>query len=124
MYCSSGRPKAAVLPVPVWAWPMMSRPCRRAGIVCSWIGVGFSSPRCLRASRIGSDSPRSANVVTRARLAARVEHELAGGPPTREVLVGATHLRQRVDVAELRLELAKRGALEQIAQRFAHHRPW
>ncbi len=39
-YCSSGRPKAAVLPVPVCAWPITSWPPSSAGIVCSWIGVG------------------------------------------------------------------------------------
>ena len=37
---SSGRPKAAVLPVPVWAWPITSRPSSSGGIACSWIGLG------------------------------------------------------------------------------------
>ena len=34
-----GNPKAAVLPVPVWAWPITSLPAKVKGIVCSWIGV-------------------------------------------------------------------------------------
>ena len=37
-YSTIGRPKAAVLPVPVWAWPITSRPSRSGGIACSWIG--------------------------------------------------------------------------------------
>ena len=38
--CNSGRAKAAVLPVPVWAWPSTSRPPSSSGIVRAWIGVG------------------------------------------------------------------------------------
>ena len=30
-----GRPKAAVLPEPVWAWPIMSRPSMSTGMACS-----------------------------------------------------------------------------------------
>ena len=41
-YWSSGSPKAAVLPVPVWAWPITSWPASSSGIACSWIGVGSS----------------------------------------------------------------------------------
>ena len=37
-----GSPKAAVLPVPVWAWPITSRPSSSTGIACSWIGLGAS----------------------------------------------------------------------------------
>ena len=37
--CSSGSENAAVLPVPVWAAPMMSRPARTSGIALAWIGV-------------------------------------------------------------------------------------
>ena len=36
---SSGSEKAAVLPVPVCAAPMMSRPARTKGIAFAWIGV-------------------------------------------------------------------------------------
>ena len=35
MRCSRGSEKAAVLPVPVWAAPMTSRPCSTTGIACS-----------------------------------------------------------------------------------------
>jgi hypothetical protein len=38
--CSSGRPKAAVLPVPVWAPPSRSWPASASGIAWIWIGVG------------------------------------------------------------------------------------
>ncbi len=36
----TGRAKAAVLPVPVWAEPMRSRPDRTMGMARSWMGVG------------------------------------------------------------------------------------
>ena len=38
--CSSGRPNAAVLPVPVWATPSRSRPASSAGMAPDWMGVG------------------------------------------------------------------------------------
>jgi hypothetical protein len=41
-YSMIGSPNAAVLPVPVCAWPITSRPCRSDGIACSWIGLGDS----------------------------------------------------------------------------------
>ena len=37
-----GSTKAAVLPVPVWAMPIRSRPASTVGIACAWIGVGLS----------------------------------------------------------------------------------
>ena len=40
MFCKIGKTKAAVLPVPVWAAPITSRPCSTWGIACAWIGVG------------------------------------------------------------------------------------
>ena len=39
---SAGRAKAAVLPVPVWAWPSTSRPASSGGMVAAWIGLGVS----------------------------------------------------------------------------------
>ena len=38
--CRIGSAKPAVLPVPVWAPPMTSRPARTTGIACGWMGVG------------------------------------------------------------------------------------
>ena len=43
-YWSSGSPNAAVLPVPVCAWPITSCPASSSGITCSWTGVGSSKP--------------------------------------------------------------------------------
>lgn len=37
---SIGRTKEAVLPVPVWAMPQMSRRCSAKGMAPAWIGVG------------------------------------------------------------------------------------
>ena len=41
-WCRIGSAKAAVLPVPVWAMPRMSRPASCGAIACAWIGVGTS----------------------------------------------------------------------------------
>ena len=40
--CSAGRANAAVLPVPVAAWPSTSRPASSGGMASRWIGVGSS----------------------------------------------------------------------------------
>src|SRR6185437_3575274 len=58
-----GRAKAAVLPVPVCAMPMTSRPWRAIGMVWSWIGVGVTYFSSVRARRIGSARPNSLNEV-------------------------------------------------------------
>ena len=39
---SAGKAKAAVLPVPVCAWPSMSAPDSSTGMVAAWIGEGDS----------------------------------------------------------------------------------
>jgi hypothetical protein len=39
-----GIAKAAVLPVPVCAWPMRSSPRRRGGIARAWTSVGVTNP--------------------------------------------------------------------------------
>ena len=47
-------PKAAVLPVPVRAWPSMSTPARARGISRSWISEGvtnFSFGECAEDGR-------------------------------------------------------------------------
>ena len=41
--CSTiGMPKAAVLPVPVCAWPMKSPPARNGGMARAWTSVGVT----------------------------------------------------------------------------------
>jgi hypothetical protein len=47
-----GMPKAAVLPVPVCAWPTTSRPEATVGIVWAWMGDGSSKPISAMAARI------------------------------------------------------------------------
>ena len=37
-----GSAKAAVLPVPVWAWPSRSAPASMTGMVSAWMGEGVS----------------------------------------------------------------------------------
>ena len=49
-------------PVPVWACPTRSRPARRTGIVCSWIGVGSSNPISFSALIILSPIPNALNL--------------------------------------------------------------
>lgn len=60
--CSSGRPNANVLPVPVRACPMMSDPLRARGSARDWIGKGSRIPSASRASAISALTPRSRNV--------------------------------------------------------------
>jgi len=57
--CSSGKEKAAVLPVPVWAAPITSRPCRTTGMACAWIGVMDVKPSSATARASGSASESS-----------------------------------------------------------------
>ena len=42
MRVSAGSANAAVLPVPVCAWPSMSAPDSSTGIVAAWMGEGDS----------------------------------------------------------------------------------
>ena len=39
-----GMPNAAVLPLPVWAWPMTSWPRSAGGMAPAWIGVAMVKP--------------------------------------------------------------------------------
>jgi len=41
-FCRIGSANAAVLPVPVCAPAMRSRPASTSGMACSWTGEGFS----------------------------------------------------------------------------------
>src|SRR5262245_49785812 len=45
--CTMGRPKAAVLPLPVAAQARTSRPSRAGGMAWSWMGVGLVKPSSL-----------------------------------------------------------------------------
>ncbi len=62
MRCSSGTPKARVLPMPVRAWPIRSSPASASGSVSSWIANGCSLPCSASARTISSRTPSSANV--------------------------------------------------------------
>src|SRR5690606_10829295 len=53
-----GRPKAAVLPEPVWAMPSMSRPSSNLGMAWLWIFVGSVKPPTVRLSVIRLGRPR------------------------------------------------------------------
>src|SRR3569623_2947943 len=46
--CSRASPKAAVLPLPVGAWAIRSRPSSRAGRLGAWTGVSCTWPRASR----------------------------------------------------------------------------
>ena len=54
-------PKAAVLPVPVLAWPITSKPSRASGISAAWIGDGMTYRMRPRARSMGFESPMEAN---------------------------------------------------------------
>ena len=61
--CSTGMPKASVLPVPVRAWPMRSVPRRATERVISWIANGVVMPARSRESQISGSTPSSRKVV-------------------------------------------------------------
>ena len=62
MRCSSGTPKAKVLPMPVRAWPIRSSPASASGRVSSWMAKGCSMPSSASARTISSRTPSWANV--------------------------------------------------------------
>lgn len=59
---NTGKQKAAVLPVPVCAWPITSCPCKINGIDASWIGNGLAKPISSNALVRGGLTPNSSNV--------------------------------------------------------------
>ncbi len=61
----AGIPKASVLPVPVFAWPMRSWPAIARGSACSWIGNAVTIPWSDSARTICGWMPSSANVGRR-----------------------------------------------------------
>ena len=62
-FVSIGSTNDAVLPVPVCAMPITSRPSMAIGIALAWIGVGSVNPAAWTASRTLSLKPRSVNVI-------------------------------------------------------------
>ena len=63
IFCRSGRPNAAVLPVPVCAIAIRSRPPSRIGIALAWMGVGVSKFSERKARRMGSESPNASKEI-------------------------------------------------------------
>ena len=55
-----GMQKAAVLPVPVCAWPIRSMPARARGISPAWMGVGSRYSASSRAASMTFESPMPA----------------------------------------------------------------
>ena len=62
MLFSIGSPKAAVFPVPVWAWPIISCPFKATGIASAWISDGVVKPKSVTAFNNPSFNPKSLNV--------------------------------------------------------------
>ena len=61
--CSKGSVKPAVLPVPVCAIAMTSRPLKMAGMAFSCIGDGSVYPLSEIAFIKGSDKPRESKLI-------------------------------------------------------------
>jgi hypothetical protein len=57
-------PKPSVLPVPVFAWPMMSWPAIATGRVMAWMGNGAMMPASANASTISGRTPKSLKVAS------------------------------------------------------------
>jgi hypothetical protein len=69
MRSSSGRPKARVLPDPVFALPHRSRPARASGIVSAWMGNGSVMPSRASAATRSPATPSVSNVDDKGKLA-------------------------------------------------------
>ena len=83
---SIGRPKAAVLPVPVWARPITSRPFIACGIACAWIGVGSVMPSSASlVTRRGASPSISKSIKILFRAAQRATHWSGPAPETARV---------------------------------------
>ena len=59
IFSKIGSKKARVLPVPVCAWTMTSRPLRTAGIEASCTGVAVRIPLLRKVSQRGIETPNS-----------------------------------------------------------------
>jgi hypothetical protein len=57
----SGSPNASVLPLPVYACPMTSRPSSSGGMAAAWMGVGISICIAFRARLLSGRSGSSLN---------------------------------------------------------------
>ena len=94
--------KAAVLPVPVWAWPIKSTPARARGISPAWIGVGSRYSASSSAASMTCDRP----------MAAKAEGGRASAPvvpPRATGLAGATRLAAGVSTAAAARSLGGAG---------------
>jgi hypothetical protein len=63
MCLNMGNKKARVLPLPVLAMPIKSRPDMIAGIAWTWMGVGFSKPSFFRMFSSLVETPHWAQVL-------------------------------------------------------------
>ena len=63
IFWSIGIPNAAVLPVPVCAWPIMSFPSIWTGIAWAWIGDAASKPISVTARKIRGSKFKSSNLT-------------------------------------------------------------
>jgi len=67
-----GRPKARVLPEPVWPRPSTSCPERMSGIVARWMGNGLVMPWRARPATSGLGNPSRAKSTGSATVGAEV----------------------------------------------------
>ncbi len=79
--CSTGMPKASVLPVPVRAWPIRSVPSRATERVISWMAKGVVMPARSSASQMSGSTPSSRNVVRVLSLSCVVARPARAGEP-------------------------------------------
>src|SRR3954464_8720687 len=104
MRCSIGSANAAVLPVPVAAWPSRSRPSSSSGIVSRCTGVGSSYPSAAVEATMAFERPSAAKP-------AAGEAVLSPGNGTGELLVGALEVG---DLPRLALPHARADLFDQV----------
>src|SRR5690606_15624345 len=98
-----GRLKAAVLPEPVWAMPMMSLPCSCGEMACAWIGVGVLKPALVRPATRWAGRPRSVNVLVKEFISYLAARQPIGAPGLPASLAGVHRSNGDRDLPRLRL---------------------
>src|SRR5215213_5592535 len=117
-----GRAKAAVLPVPVCAWPTTSRPSRSSGMVFCWMGEGVSYPTSAIAFSNGSPRPNWSKESARTSAFAFIGKPLfaTGGPHAGLSPRGPgdpdRHAGEEPDARGLRVEAEPRARVEREAR--------
>lgn len=77
IFSITGSAKARVLPDPVLARPIRSRPLLAGSYTCFWMGNRLVIPRALRASSVTSERPQLSSCITTINTAVQEESQMS-----------------------------------------------